>query len=168
VATTRKPAPKKKPAKKTTLSKTQGRKTSTASTKTKRPAHRPAGTPDIWTPEYIAMVSGELETYIRATKCPMVSEFCYMHGVHKQRLSEITELASLRDWLICKKEAYLEKAGLALTKEHGGRASFIIFSLKQLGWKDKTEVEHSGNIQFPKVELFLMGVDKPKVEEPDV
>ena len=44
--------------------------------------------------------------------------------------------------LIAKKEAQLER--LALEKQIDSRMA--IFSLKQLGWKDKAELEHTGNV----------------------
>lgn len=100
----------------------------------------------VWTPAFIAEVAAKLELYIEKTAIPSVAEFCAINRLSRQRLYEFEELAEPMEWLICKKEAGLERAGLRLTKDHGPRGSFIIFSLKQLGWRDKQEVEHSGSM----------------------
>lgn len=131
----------------------------------KRALSIPSGDAATWTPEYVAEVGHKMVEYIQKTSDPSVAEFCYLHGVHRQRLYEFQDLDNIRDWLVSKKIAYYERAGMRLTKEDGGRASFIIFALKQCGWKDKHEVQHSGSIQAPTVEITLTGA--ATVEEVD-
>lgn len=111
----------------------------------KRPVGHPP-TPDKWTPEFVAEMVARLESYTEKTAYPSLAEFCYQNRIHRKRLYEHPELDAARDRLLAKKEVYLEKAGLKLTKDQGSRGTFIIFALKQLGWTDKHELEHSGEI----------------------
>lgn len=163
---------KNKPAKKTPAKKAPVKKAVAKGKGTKAPAKKPASTdskkprrsgkpigaapevtagrflntPEVWTDEYTLEIAEKLVAYVAKTKSPSVAEFCYLNHVHRQRLYDNVTLATIRDWLISKKIASLETAGMGLTKEQGSRGAFIIFALKQLGWKDKTEVEHTGTL----------------------
>lgn len=109
-------------------------------------AGRFLNTPEVWTDEYTLEVANKLVAYVKKTPGPSIHEFCYLNQIHRQRLYDNVTLSAIRDWLISKKVAYYERAGEGLTKEQGSRGSFIIFALKQLGWKEKTEVEHTGTL----------------------
>lgn len=76
-------------------------------------------------------------TYIRSTNVPIVAEFAYRNGIHRQQLYEIPELSDAIRFCITKKEADLERGALTGILNH----TMAIFSLKQLGWRDKQEVD---------------------------
>lgn len=119
---------------------------------------RPLGSADVWTPEFIAKVAAELEKYIAKTDCPMVAEICFNLGIRRQRLYEHPELESLVNMLQAKRAIYYEKAGRRLTKEQGPRGAFIMRQMANLGdysVTEKTEVEHSGSVTTPTLELVL-------------
>ena len=85
-----------------------------------------------------------IEKYIDETSIPIVSEFAYLNGLNRTSVYEIEELSDAIKKLVSKKEAALERLGLSGAPNVSPMA---IFSLKQLGWKDKQEVEHSGGIK---------------------
>ncbi len=101
---------------------------------------RPQGRPEVWTKEYCSEIADLLFAYTEKTDYPSIADFCFKNNIRKQRLYEQPELEAERERLLAKKEACLEKLGRSLTKEQGSRGSFIIFALKQLGWKDKQEI----------------------------
>lgn len=102
--------------------------------------------PTKYTDEVIAEITGKMEEYIMATDIPIVAEFAYKNKIPRQILYKLAEENELLNdtikGLIDKKEAQLER--LALTKEI--QHTMAIFSLKQLGWRDITETEHSGSV----------------------
>lgn len=92
------------------------------------------------------------ERYISETKLPIVAEFAYLNDVPRETLYTWEEFQTLLKRCIDKKEAALERG--MITEEFNVTAS--IFSLKQLGWKDR--MEHSGDKNAP-VALNLTGSD---------
>jgi len=78
--------------------------------------------------------------YIELTDIPIVAEFAYQHGVQRQMLYEMSELADALKACVAKKESALERKAL----NGDVNVTMAIFSLKQLGWKDVQGREHSG------------------------
>ena len=68
---------------------------------------------------------------------PIIAEFAYMNEIDRNYLYDNAIFSTLLKRCIAKKEANLEKG--ALTGKLN--PSMAIFSLKQLGWKDKKEVD---------------------------
>jgi predicted CopG family antitoxin len=100
------------------------------------------GRPIEWTDERIQNVIKKLDTYIEDNTIPIIAEFAYQNDIRKAVLYEKEEFSYSIKRLIEKKEANLEK-GMLFGKIN---VTGAIFSLKQLGWRDKSEIEHSGNI----------------------
>lgn len=100
------------------------------------------GRPVKWTATIIEELKIKLEEYTDGTDIPILADFCTKNKVLKQRLYERHELSDSIKMLIQKKEANLELGCLT----NAINPTMAIFSLKQLGWSDKTEVkaEHSG------------------------
>lgn len=90
--------------------------------------------------------------YINATPLPIVAEFAYLNEVPRETLYTWEEFQTLLKRCIDKKEAALERGMISETFN----VTAAIFSLKQLGWKDK--IEHSGDKNAP-VALHLAGSD---------
>lgn len=88
-----------------------------------------------------------LLTYTEETSIPIVAEFAYKHGVARQLLYDMPELADALKACIVKKEAALESRALS----GDVNCSMAIFSLKQLGWKDTHEQTHKGDAAHPLV-----------------
>lgn len=82
------------------------------------------------------------EEYINNTEIPIINEFTYQQGIIRQNLYDYEEFSTLLKKCTEKKEMAIEKG--MLIGELVPSAS--IFALKQLGWSDKKEVEHSGNV----------------------
>lgn len=96
--------------------------------------------------------------YAEHTEIPIVAEFAHLQHVSRSRLYDLAsnnaELSDAIKYITECKEIALEKGGL------GGKYSqtMAIFSLKQLGWKDR--VEHTEDIKHLKaVKEILDGVD---------
>ncbi len=92
-----------------------------------------------YTQEVLAKLNDSLNKYINETDIPILKEFCYLNDIPSKEVYEHEELTYFRKKLIDKKEAQLERLGL------NGKVdkTMAIFSLKQLGWSDKKEIEHS-------------------------
>lgn len=83
--------------------------------------------------------------YIETTDIPIVAEFAYLNEIDRTLLYDKQEFSTLLKKCVAKKEAQLEKKSL-LGEVNTTQA---IFSLKQLGWKDKQET----NINFNPADL---------------
>lgn len=97
-----------------------------------------------YTDEYIEEINEVFNLYISNTDIPIVAEFAYQNNVPRQKLYEFDGFRDTIKRCIDKKEAQLER--LALRNEIN--TTMAIFSLKQLGWKDRQEVEHSGEVRI--------------------
>lgn len=102
------------------------------------------GRPIEYTPEKVEEIKQALEKYIEANDIPIVAEFAYQYGIRRQKLYEIENLADTMGRLIDKKEAQLEKLGLFNVIN----TSMASLSLKQLGWRERQDVNMSGGIQI--------------------
>jgi len=91
----------------------------------------------VWTPERIAEVVAMMDEYTESNQVPILAEFAYKHKLSRQSMYEITGLSDAIKRMTTKKEAELEKGALSGQLN----VTMAIFSLKQMGWKDKTEVE---------------------------
>lgn len=96
----------------------------------------------VWTEEHIKSVKQKLNEYIDETDIPIIAEFAYKNDIRRAALYECPELAYTVKKAIEKKESALEREAL----HNGVNVTMAIFSLKQLGWRDKTDHEHKGNI----------------------
>lgn len=102
------------------------------------------GRPPKHSDEQIAKLVAKFRTYIEHTELPIIAEFAYQNEISKQTMYEKDEFATLIKMATAKKEAALERK--TLSGEYN--ATMAVFSLKQLGWRDKQELEHSGGIQI--------------------
>ena len=95
--------------------------------------------------------------YIDNTTLPIIAEFAYMNDIERQYLYDNEMFSTLLKKCIAKKEANLEKG--ALTGKLN--PSMAIFSLKQIGWKDKQADELQ---QQPIINISLKGVSNGKAD----
>ena len=86
------------------------------------------------------VLAKELEHYIESTEIPIFKEFCVRQKASRSTLYEMEELKPLISMCTEKKEAALERLSL----EGKVNVTQAIFSLKQLGWRDKQEHEVTG------------------------
>ena len=81
-----------------------------------------------------------IEKYTEETELPILKEVCYLNNwnydtvMRLQRENELLYQSIKR--LLAKKEVVLEKKGL----DGSMNKSMAMFSLKQLGWRDRQEV----------------------------
>jgi hypothetical protein len=95
--------------------------------------------------------------YIDNTTLPIIAEFAYMNEIDRNYLYDNAIFSTLLKRCIAKKEANLEKG--ALTGKLN--PSMAIFSLKQIGWKDKQADELQ---QQPVINISLKGVNNGKAD----
>lgn len=108
------------------------------------------GRPKKYTKQRIKEILINLEIYIANTCIPIIAEFAYQNEIPRQYLYEIKELSDTIKRLIDKKEANLERLALDNKINH----VMAIFSLKQLGWKDKSEVDHNVKVEKTILEVI--------------
>ena len=81
----------------------------------------------------------DADDYIKTANPPILAEYAHIHGITRQYLYEIAKkderLSDTIKRISEAKEAMLEKK--ALNGDYN--SSMAIFSLKQLGWKDRHE-----------------------------
>lgn len=86
-----------------------------------------------------------IDEYTNTTSIPILKEVCYQNDLNYSYVMQMrtkeenVELSNSIKRLLDKKEAQLERLGLTGKIDRG----MAIFSLKQLGWKDKPEQEDS-------------------------
>lgn len=126
---------KKKKAAKTDTKKSTTRKAKPTAAKTKS-TDKPVGRPPLQKYDNIA---DKLMEYVTKTRIPILAEFAYKNKVTREYLYTLSEkdeqLFNAIKYCVLKKEAVLEKGALTGSLDH----TMAIFSLKQLGWKDKPE-----------------------------
>jgi len=100
-----------------------------------------AGRPvSVWTEERLAQVEQEMNEYTEQADIPILAEFAYTHDYRRDQLYQHEQLSNAIKKMMNKKEAQLEKMGLM----NAVNSTMAVFSLKQLGWRDKQEIEHTG------------------------
>ena len=104
----------------------------------------------VYTPERLEEIRLLIEAYIEETEIPILAEFAYKNDIPREILYRHEELSHAIKKLMNKKETELERLGLKTNN------TMAIFSLKQLGWKDKTEMAVSFNKEEAKKELEEM------------
>ncbi len=100
---------------------------------------------NVYTPKRLKEINEAIKEYSETTEIPILAEFAFNYGILREELYRHPELRYAIKDLITKKEFQLERK--AMSGETN--TTFAIFSLKQIGWSDKTEVEHSGNPEKP-------------------
>lgn len=98
---------------------------------------RRRGRPTEYTPARIAELVDKFRKYIETEDLPIIAEFAYQNGIDKTLIYDKEEFSTLRKIAIAKKEAKLERG--TLIGEYN--PTMAVFSLKQLGWTDKQQVE---------------------------
>ena len=102
----------------------------------------------------------QMNDYIDNTELPIFKEVCYQNNWDTARIyqlgNEHEEILDTIKKLSNKKEAELEKGGL--TGKYN--PTMAVFSLKQLGWKDRQEVEVNGNKESNSIKVeFVNNAD---------
>lgn len=94
--------------------------------------------PYTYTPERIEEIRAAMDAYAESASIPILAEFAFNFGLsNTQCFYENPDLIEARKRLFLKKEAQLEKGALSGQIN----CTMAIFSLKQIGWKDKVETE---------------------------
>lgn len=111
------------------------------------------GRPPKYNQEQILILQERLKRYIVNTQIPIIAEFAYKNNVARSTLYEYEELSTLLKKAVNKKATMLERFAL----RGKVNCTMAIFSLKQLGWSDKQNIEHSGDLSI-KVNMQINGV----------
>lgn len=95
------------------------------------------GRPPKYNPEEKLALVKAFNIYIDKTDIPIIAEFAHLHDIPRSTLYDLPDLSTLLKKAIDKKEANLEIMAL-----YGKiNSTMAIFSLKQIGWRDKQDVE---------------------------
>lgn len=89
----------------------------------------------------------KFEKYVEETEIPIVVEFAYLNNLDRTFLYDRAEFSTVLKKCIQKKESQLEKGSLMGVLN----STQAIFSLKQLGWKDKQEIDMKSEVSLHKV-----------------
>ncbi len=100
------------------------------------------GRPRKYTKDQVDEIIAKFEEYIKYHDVPIIAEFAYENDIIRESLYDYQEFSTVLKKCTAKKEAALER-GMLSGKFPPAAA---IFSLKQLGWSDRHELEHSGNM----------------------
>ena len=107
----------------------------------------------------------QIDLYLKNTKIPILKELCYEQDwdydyfmVLRGRDEEVDR--SIKK-LINRKEAQLEKLGLLGEIDK----TMAVFSLKQLGWKDKQEVAFTEESKLKAMTNYLGGIKSGKTKD---
>lgn len=98
------------------------------------------GRPKKYNEEWIKTGLKSIKKYIQDTELPILKEWCYQNDISSTYIYEIEEFSEPIKKLLDKKEAQLERLG----QENKINPTMAVFSLKQLGWKDRQEIETTG------------------------
>lgn len=102
-------------------------------------------------------------TYTEQTDIPILKEVCYQHYWNYDYLMQLQrsneELSQSIKRLLDKKESQLERKGLNKEIDR----TVAIFSLKQLGWKDKQEISF-GEEQADEIDIKIIRTNKEDIE----
>jgi hypothetical protein len=93
------------------------------------------GRPKKYKDDSVSKLAEDFKEYIDTTDIPIIAEFAYMNDIDRTLLYDREVFSTLIKKCIAKKEAQLEKMSL----KGEVNTTQAIFSLKQLGWKDKQE-----------------------------
>jgi len=124
----------------------------------------PGGRPRNFNPEQMQELVKKFEEYIDNTDVPIIAEFAYKNNILKQELYDWPEFSNLLKKCVAKKESQLEKGALA----NKLNPTMCIFSLKQLGWKDRQEVNNIVDIKMDESSLEEKITELLKKREMDV
>ena len=100
------------------------------------------GRPNKYSKKFLKELKEQFGEYIDKTDIPIIAEFAYKNDLYKQFFYDHIEFSDLIKKCVSKKEAQLEKLGLLKQVDTG----MAVFSLKQLGWRDKQDIENSGQM----------------------
>jgi hypothetical protein len=116
--------------------------------------------PKKYTPDKLRAIKKKLIAYIDKTSIPIAAEFAYLNNLPRQMLYEHDLISdTIKNKLIAKKEAQLEKLGL----KDEINISMAIFSLKQLGWKDKQDVQQK-NFNYDMTKMLADPKAEPYIQ----
>jgi hypothetical protein len=115
----------------------------------------PGGKPKEWTDERISDLADKLEEWAASGDAKFLETFCQENQTYPQRLSEFAKDNA--------KFAEVLKIAKAACASSIAKATFLgicppafgIFTLKQHGWTDKQEIEHSGEVKSTVVTVEL-------------
>ena len=115
--------------------------------KPKDGSKNPGGRPTEWTEERIEALADKLIAWSKVHTSCYLESFCAKNETYPQKLSELAQKSEKFSEAL--KRARASCASNLAEATAGGEMppAFGIFALKQHGWRDKQEVEHSGEVK---------------------
>ena len=105
----------------------------------------------------------EIDKYINTVELPILKELCYLKNYNYDYIMQLQrksdKLSQSIKRLLNKKEVILERKGL----NSEVNSTMAIFSLKQLGWKDKQIEELKEEREMPEIKITV--VDNSHLEK---
>ena len=109
-------------------------------------------------PEEIEELRQKFEVYVETSEYPILAEFAYKNSISKTLLDRI-EFKGVKEKCLAKKESVIEVGAM----QGKYNPTMSIFSLKQLGWRDKTETENTHRIET--IQLVTMSADDYRAQQ---
>jgi hypothetical protein len=115
----------------------------------------PGGRPVEWTTEIIEALADKLITWSQFHTACYLESFCAANATYPQKLSELAPLNTKFSEALKRAKAACSAHIAEATAGGEMPPAFGIFALKQHGWRDKQEIEHSGAITSKIVQVNL-------------
>lgn len=115
----------------------------------------PGGAPKEWTKERIEALADQLDQWSQGDDAQFLETFCKAHRTYPQRLSEFAKENPKFAEVLKVAKASCAASMAQATFDGACPPAFGIFALKQHGWTDKQEIEHSGEIKSTVTQVEL-------------
>jgi hypothetical protein len=129
--------------------------------KPKDGSKNPGGRPKQWTDDAIDALAEALLAWSRDPSAMFLASFCRDHDTHRQRLYEFSKKNDKFADALKRAETACEANIAEGTADGAIPPAFGIFGLKQRGWTDKQEIEHSGEVKSKVVQVQLPSKKAP-------
>lgn len=123
--------------------------------KPKDGSKNPGGRPKVWTKDAIEALADDLDAWAKDPSAMFLASFCRDNGTHRQRLYEFAKESPKFADSLKRAETACEANIAEGTADGAIPPAFGIFGLKQRGWTDKQEIEHSGEVKSKVVQVQL-------------
>jgi hypothetical protein len=123
--------------------------------KPKDGSKNPGGRPAVWDAESIDALADALLKWSKNPSAMFLASFSRDHGTHRQRLYEFSKKSDKFADALKQAETACEANIAEGTADGAIPPAFGIFGLKQRGWSDKHEIEHSGEVKSHIIQVEL-------------
>lgn len=122
---------------------------------------RGRGRPEKYTPEIVDDLLEKFKAYVEENPVPIISEFASQNWIPRQVLYDREDFSTLLKICQEKKESALERGALLGVLN----PTMAIFSLKQMGWSDKQQIDMAANMTTQDVTQLSAEERRARIDE---